>query len=128
MLSKEVYAMFMITNLIEPCMGKLIINHLIGNNCPLVRNGLLKLFFQTDFRRWLFGTLFLYSCFQNHESVILQEYQSLLNQSFKHNLVPMPSFNLTLKLSFEPTFRMFIINTTVPWTPCCVNSNNSERL
>ena len=33
--------MFMIPNLIEPRMGKLIHNHLTGNNCPEFRNGLL---------------------------------------------------------------------------------------
>ena len=31
--------MFMITNLIEPPIGKLILNHLIGNHCPESRNG-----------------------------------------------------------------------------------------
>ena len=31
----------MITNLIEARMGKLILNHLIGNNCPVFGNGLL---------------------------------------------------------------------------------------
>ena len=33
--------MFMITNLIEPRMGKLMLNHLIGKNCPEFLNGLL---------------------------------------------------------------------------------------
>ena len=37
--------MFMITNLIEPRMGKLILNNLIGNNCPEFYNGLLESYF-----------------------------------------------------------------------------------
>ena len=36
----QVYVSFMITNLIELCMEKLILNHLIGNNCPEFCNGL----------------------------------------------------------------------------------------
>ena len=40
----------------------------------------------TDFRKWLFGTLFLDSRFQNHPDLVMsQKYQSLSNQSFKHN-------------------------------------------
>ena len=31
----------MITNSIKPRMGKLVLNHLIENNCPKFRNGLL---------------------------------------------------------------------------------------
>ena len=42
--------------------------------------------------------------------LILQKYQSLSNQSFKHNLALMPSLNLTPTLSFESRFRLFIIN------------------
>ena len=50
----------------------------------------------------LFGTLFLGGHFQNHpDSLILQKYQSVSNQSVKHNLVQMPSLNLTPKLSFK---------------------------
>ena len=41
----QVYVMLMITNLIEPCMGKLILNHLIGNICSEFRNGLLDSYF-----------------------------------------------------------------------------------
>ena len=37
--------MFLMTNLIEPRMEKLIINHLIGNNCPEFRHGFLDLYF-----------------------------------------------------------------------------------
>ena len=32
--------MFMITNMIETCMGKLILNRLVGNNYPEIRDGL----------------------------------------------------------------------------------------
>ena len=42
-------------------------------------------------------------------SVILQKYLSLSNQSFKHNSALMLSLHLT-PLHFEPRFRMFIIN------------------
>ena len=38
------------------------------------------------------------------------KYQSLSNQDFKYNSAHMPSLNLTPKLSFEPRFRIFIIN------------------
>ena len=45
--------------------------------------------------------------FQNHpDSVILQKYQSLLQQSFKHNSGHMPSLHLTPTFHFVP----FIIN------------------
>ena len=59
----------------------------------------------------MFSTFFLDSRFQNHpDSVILQKYQSLSNQSFKQNSAYMSFLNLTHTLSFEPRFRMFIIN------------------
>ena len=35
----------MATNLIEPCMGKLILNHLTGNNCPDFRKEDLDSYF-----------------------------------------------------------------------------------
>ena len=58
----------------------------------------------------MFGTLFPGSRFQNHPDLVtLQKYQSLSNQSFNHNSAHMPSLN-TPKMSFEPRFRMFIIN------------------
>ena len=69
--------------------------------------------FWTEFRKWLFRTLFLFLDihFQNHpDSVTLQKYQSLSDQSFKHNLAHMLSLNLNPMLSFEPRFRMFIIS------------------
>ena len=70
-----------------------------------------QLFLQTDFTKRLFQTLFLDSPFQNHsDSVILQKYQWLSNQSCKHNLALMPSLNLTPKPSSKPRFCMFIIN------------------
>ena len=37
--------MFMITNLIEPRTVKLILSHLIRNNCPEFHNGLLYSYF-----------------------------------------------------------------------------------
>ena len=67
--------------------------------------------FWIDFRKWLFGILFLDSRIQNQpDSVKLQKYQSLSNQSFKHNLVRMTSLYLTLTLPFGPRFHMFITN------------------
>ena len=49
--------------------------------------------------------------FQNHpDSLILQKYQSLSNQRFKHNLAHTPYLNVTPMLSFEFRFRMFVIN------------------
>ena len=42
--------------------------------------------------------------------VILQNYQSLSNQSFKQNLAYMPFIYLTPMLSCEPRIFMFIIN------------------
>ena len=40
----------------------------------------------------------------------IHPYQSLSNQSLKHNLVLMHSLNLTPTRSFEPRFCIFIIN------------------
>ena len=37
--------MFMITYLIEPCIGKLILNHLIGNDSPEFHYKLLDIYF-----------------------------------------------------------------------------------
>ena len=91
--------------MIEPHIGKLILNHLIVNNCPEFRNGLLDLLmFQVEFRKSLLGTFFLDIRFQSRpDSVLLRKYQSLSNDSFKHNLGHMLSLNLTPKISFEPT-------------------------
>ena len=66
---------------------------------------------RADFMKWLFGTLFLDSRIQNHpDTIILQNYQSLSNQSFKRNSAHLLSLYLTLTLSFEPSFFTFIIN------------------
>ena len=91
--------MFIITNLIESRVKKLILNHLAGNNYPEFCDGL----FQTGFRKWMFGTLFLESRFENYpDSVILQKSLLLSNQSFKQNSAHIQSLSLTPKLSFEP--------------------------
>ena len=59
--------------------------------------------FWSDFKKWLFRTFFRDGCFQNHpDLVILQKYQSLSSQSFKHNSAHIPSINLTTTLSVEP--------------------------
>ena len=68
----------MITYLIEPCVGKLILNHLNGNNCPEFRN---------ELRVWNFvsGQSLSNQCWVGNIGK-LQKYQSLSNQSFKYNL------------------------------------------
>ena len=67
--------------------------------------------FWSDFRKWLFKTLFLESCFQNHpDFLILQKHESLTSQTFKHNSAHIPSLNSSPTLSFEPRFHTFIIN------------------
>ena len=60
--------------------------------------------------KWLSGTLFLDRIKNHLDSVILQKYHSLSNQSFKQNLAHMLSINLTPTLSCESRFCMFIIN------------------
>ena len=82
----------MITNMIELRVGKLTLNHLIGINCPEFRNELLdsyvfKLNLGSDCLELCFWTVTFKTIF---DSVILQKYQSLLNQSFKHNSTHMP--------------------------------------
>ena len=68
--------------------------------------------FWPDITKWLFEIFFLDSGFRHHpdhpDSIILQKYQSLSNQSFKLYSAHMPSLYLTPKLSFEPRFRMII--------------------
>ena len=87
----QVYMMLVIANLIEPCMWKLILNHLKVDNCPEFCNRLLDSY-----------------CFKlNLRS---SPEQSLSNQGFKHNSVHMASLNLNPKLYFEHRFCMFIIN------------------
>ena len=92
--------------------GKLTLNLLIGKNRPELRNGVLSsYFFKLTVESGCFELLFLGSRFQNHpDSVILQKYESLSNQSFKHNSACMLSLNWTHKLFFELRFRIFFIN------------------
>ena len=97
--------MFMIANLIEPPMGKLILNHLIGNKCPEFRDR----FLDSYFFKLTFGSDCLELYFWTVAFKTNQKYQSISNQSFKRNLAHMPCLNLTPKLSFESCFRMFII-------------------
>ena len=117
--------MSMITNLIEPCMGKLILNHLFGNTRPEFCNGVLDSYF---FKLTLGSDcLFRESHFQNHpDSAILQKYQSLSNQNFKHISVHMPSLNLTsrsflLNVGFVCSLLTVTTqkaNACSPWIPC----------
>ena len=65
------------------------------------------------------GLSFWTVTFKHPDLVISQKYQSLSNQSFKHNSTHIPSLNLTLTLSCRPRFCMFIINGyDSPWTSC----------
>ena len=77
----------MITNLIEPRMGKLILNYLIGNNCPEFCDGILDSYFiKLTLESDCLELCFLDSRFKNQlDLVILQKDQSLSNQSFKHS-------------------------------------------
>ena len=85
----------MIFNLIETHMGKLILNHLIGNNCPEFRNGLMdsyffKLTLGIDYLELCFGTV-------------------TFKTTLKYNSAHILSLNLTPKLNFESRFHMFSI-------------------
>ena len=64
-----------------------------------------KLLFKTEFRKWFFGTLVLDIFFQYHpDSVILQKYSRCQTRAFN------TTQSFFWRLSFEPWFRMFIIN------------------
>ena len=89
-------------------------------------------YFWTDFTKWLFGTLFLENLFQNHlDSAILQKYQLLSNQSFKHNSAHMPSLHLApsflLNLGFvslSSKVKTPKVNAcSSPLTPCWIKFN-----
>ena len=110
--------MLMITNLIEPHIGKLILNHLIRNNCSEFRNGPLdsyffKLTLGNGLELW-FRTVTLTDLIilKNHPNLVILKKKclSLSKQSFKRNSPRMPSLKLTHKLPFEPKFSMFLIN------------------
>ena len=81
----------MITNLIELCMGKLILKHLIGNNCSEFRNELVKCYF---FKITLGSEVI----------IILQKKNSCFQTRALNAICHMLCLNPTLKLSFE--FRM----------------------
>ena len=89
-LSIEVYVMFRITNLIEPCLEKLILNHFIRNNYPEFRSGPLE----SQFFKLTLGSF---------------PDQSPSNQSFQGNSLHITSLDLTHKLFFELRFCIFII-------------------
>ena len=62
--------------------------------------------FRSGFRRWLFRTFSLGSCFHNHpDSVLLQKYQPLSNQGFKHNWKPFKNDEKCFLFHFEGSFR-----------------------
>ena len=110
--------MFMVTNLIKLCMAKLILNHFDGKSLsrvPQWTSG--RLLFQTDFRKWLFGTL--------SRTVTLKAWLSNITKipvAFKHSTEQILSLKLTPNLSFDTAVCMFIINgyytfsLISPWT------------
>ena len=90
-------------SLLTPCLKK--------NIRPVLVNMNLLTLLTACANNLMDSLLFLENLFQTHpDSVILQKYQSLSNQSFKHNSAHMTSLNLTPKPSFELSFCMFIIN------------------
>ena len=79
------------------------VNDLIGNNSSEIRDGILD--------SYIFKLTFVSGQSLSKPSwLILQKYQSLLNQSLKRNSAHMSSLYLTPKLSFEPRFRMLIMS------------------
>ena len=72
-------------------------------------------YLHTDASEVSLGSDCLWFCFwtvafKYPDLVILQKYQLLPNQGFKHNAAHIPSLSLTPTLSFGPRFCMFIIN------------------
>ena len=66
--------MFLITNLIKSRIGKLIFNHLIGNNCLEFCNGFLgSYFFKLTLGSDCLELCFPGSCFQNHPDSVISE-------------------------------------------------------
>ena len=76
--------MFMITIVIKPCMGKLILYNLIENNCPEFCNSLF---------------------------IVLQKIPAVWNQTFKHNLAHMPSLNLSFFLNLGFVYSSLTVTT-----------------
>ena len=100
--------MIMIITLLESHMGKLILNHLIGNNCAEFGVGLLdsyffKLSLESDSLELWFWTVGFKTILSHNDNITKL---SGLNTIGRISL----SLNLTLKLSFEPRFCMFIVN------------------
>ena len=63
--------------------------------------------FWTDFRRWLFGTLFLDSCFQNHPGYY-KNTSRFRTRALTHSSAHMLSLYLTPTLSFEPMLVTYV--------------------
>ena len=85
--------MFMITNFIETRMGKVLLGHLIGNNYPEFHNGLLdSYFFKPTLGSGCLELCFWAVTFKTILTLIVQIYQSLSGQSFKHSSANMPRF------------------------------------
>ena len=100
--------MIMTISLIESHMGKLILNHLIGNDCPkfgveLLDNYFFKLSLGSDSLELWFWTVGFKTILSHNDNITKL---SGLNKIRRISL----SLNLTPMLSFEPRFRIFIIN------------------
>ena len=81
---------------------------------PILKNTCVRLLLNY-FGKWFFVTLFMDSRFQHHpDSEILQKYQLLSNQCFKHNSTHMSSLHSTPTFPFESRFRVFIIKAWYP--------------
>ena len=96
--------------------------------CEISRSTYFKVYLRTNssdmfwtvFRKWLFRTLFLYNHFQKHpDSVILQKYQSLSNQSFKRNSGHILSLNLTLRFLLNLGFICLPLKVTTQKANAC---------
>ena len=113
----------MITNLIELRMGKLILNHLLGNTCPEFCSGVLD---SWKIKSTL-GSDCLELCFWRValKSILTQQYYKNTSR-FKHSMVHMPSLNLTsisflLYLGFvcsPSTVTAQKANVYSPWNSC----------
>ena len=113
--------MFMITNFIETRMGNLLLSHLIGNNYPEFHNGLLdSYFFKPTWGSGCLELCFWAVTFKTILTLILQIYQSLSSQSFKHSSANMPSSNA------QPAFTCSRNTKTRVWKMLKVNNKDTR--
>ena len=98
----------MITNLIKPRMERWYLIIRLEITVQSTAMDFWKLPFYTYFGKWFFGTFFLGSSFQNHSNWNITKTSVAFKP--KQNSSHMSFLNLTTKLSFEFSFRMFISN------------------